>query len=42
MKYWRQPLDKDKMEVPKGKIRIIDARCKGCKFCILYSKSCMK
>jgi 2-oxoglutarate ferredoxin oxidoreductase subunit delta len=36
MKYWRQPLDKDRIEVPKGKIRIIEARCKGCKFCIEF------
>jgi 2-oxoglutarate ferredoxin oxidoreductase subunit delta len=36
MKYWRQPLDKDKMETTKGKIMIIDARCKGCKFCIEF------
>ena len=36
MKYWRQPLDKDRLEVPKGKIRIIEQRCKGCKFCIEF------
>ena len=34
MKYWRQPLDQDKLEVTKGKIMIIESRCKGCKFCV--------
>jgi len=36
MKYWRQPLDRDRIEVPSGKICILEERCKGCKFCIEF------
>jgi len=36
MKYWREPLDREKCEVPKGKIQIILSRCKGCKFCVEF------
>lgn len=36
MKYWRDPLDKGRCEVPAGKIHIIEARCKGCKFCVEF------
>ena len=36
MKYWREPLDKGKCEVPSGKIQIIESRCKGCKFCVEF------
>ena len=35
-KYWRRPLDLDKMKVPRGKIHIIKDRCKGCGFCVEY------
>ncbi|UCE73644.1 MAG: 4Fe-4S binding protein [Methanomassiliicoccales archaeon] len=33
MKLWRKPLDADDWEPPKGKIYIIEERCKGCGFC---------
>jgi 2-oxoglutarate ferredoxin oxidoreductase subunit delta len=36
MKLWRKPLDADDWEPPKGKIFIIDERCKGCGFCIEF------
>jgi 2-oxoglutarate ferredoxin oxidoreductase subunit delta len=36
MKLWRKPLDADEWEAPKGKIYIIDERCKGCGFCIEF------
>ena len=36
MKLWRTPLDADKIERPKGTVRIITKRCKGCSYCIDY------
>ena len=36
MKYWRTPLDRDEMTVPRGEVRILRDRCKGCGFCIEY------
>ena len=36
MKYWRKPLDLDKIEIPRGEVRIIVDRCKGCGFCVEY------
>jgi len=36
MKYWRKPLDTDTIEVPKGKVYILENRCKGCKFCVEF------
>jgi 2-oxoglutarate ferredoxin oxidoreductase subunit delta len=33
MKLWRKPLDADEFDPPKGKVCIIDERCKGCGFC---------
>ncbi len=36
MKYWRTPLDLDKVQVPKGKVYIIEDRCKGCELCVEY------
>jgi 2-oxoglutarate ferredoxin oxidoreductase subunit delta len=36
MKYWRTPLDRDAMTVPRGDVRILLNRCKGCGFCIEY------
>lgn len=35
-KYWRKPLDADKVKVPHGEIHIIRDRCKGCGFCVEY------
>ena len=36
MKYWRQPLDRDRIQVPCGIIHIIEERCKGCGFCVEF------
>ena len=36
MKFWRKPLDFDKLEIPQGDIHIIKDRCKGCGFCVEY------
>jgi len=35
-KYWRIPLDIDKIKIPRGEVHIIKDRCKGCGFCIEY------
>jgi len=32
MKFWRTPLDADKMKIPRGELHIIVERCKGCAF----------
>jgi 2-oxoglutarate ferredoxin oxidoreductase subunit delta len=36
MKYWRKPLDYDQVTVPRGEVRIVTERCKGCGFCVEY------
>jgi 2-oxoglutarate ferredoxin oxidoreductase subunit delta len=36
MKYWRRPLDFDQVNIPRGEVRIIVERCKGCGFCVEY------
>jgi len=36
MKYWRKPLDRDTIRVIKGKVIVIEDRCKGCGFCIEF------
>lgn len=36
MTYWRQPLDRDRIQVPHGIVHIIDERCKGCGFCVEF------
>ncbi len=36
MKYWRPPLDQESIQVSKGKLIIIEERCKGCEFCVEY------
>lgn len=35
-KYWRKPLDLDRIQVPRGHIVILKERCKGCQFCIAF------
>ena len=35
-KYWRKPLDADKVKVPHGELHILTDRCKGCLFCVEY------
>ena len=36
MRYWRRPLDFDRVTVPHGQVRIVVDRCKGCGFCVEY------
>ena len=36
MKHWREPLDVDSLDLPKGKIFIRINHCKGCGFCEEY------
>ena len=36
MKYWRKPLDIEQLEIPRGRIYILQERCKGCGFCVEY------
>ena len=36
MRYWRRPLDLDRVTVPRGRVRILEERCKGCGFCVEY------
>ncbi len=36
MKYWRTPLDVDRLKVPRGRVVIQEERCKGCGFCVEY------
>ena len=36
MKYWREPLDWDRIQQTRGQVVIFDDRCKGCGFCVEY------
>jgi len=36
VKFWRQPLDRDRIQVPHGVVHIIEERCKGCGFCVEF------
>ena len=36
MKYWRKPLDLENIKASRGKVIIIEDRCKGCGFCVEY------
>lgn len=36
MRYWRRPLDADRVRAPLGEVRILIDRCKGCQFCVEY------
>lgn len=36
MRFWREPLDLGVIQVSKGKVIIIEERCKGCEYCINY------
>ena len=35
-KYWRTPLDSEKIVRPQAEIHLIRDQCKGCGFCIEY------
>jgi len=36
MPLWRQPLDRNRIQIAHGIVHIIDDRCKGCGFCIEF------
>lgn len=36
MKYWRKPLDLERIKKSRGKVVLIEDRCKGCGFCVEY------
>ncbi len=36
MKYWRKPLDQDRIITPHYKINVLKDRCKGCRLCIEF------
>jgi 2-oxoglutarate ferredoxin oxidoreductase subunit delta len=36
MKFWRKPLDLDQVTVPRGEVRVLVERCKGCAFCVEF------
>lgn len=36
MAYWRQPLDRERIRIPRGIVHIIEERCKGCGFCVEF------
>ncbi|MFH1634652.1 MAG: ferredoxin family protein [Chloroflexota bacterium] len=36
MPYWRQPLDRDRIQITHGIVHIISDRCKGCGFCVEF------
>ena len=36
MDFWRVPLDSDEIDVTRGKVYILEERCKGCGYCIEY------
>lgn len=36
VRYWRTPLDSDRVARARGDVSIIDDRCKGCGFCVEY------
>ena len=34
MQLWRRPLDADLVVAPRGRVVILEERCKGCAFCV--------
>jgi 2-oxoglutarate ferredoxin oxidoreductase subunit delta len=36
MKYWRTPLDAERVTIPRGAVRVNRERCKGCGICIEF------
>lgn len=36
MRYWRQPLDRERILVTHGIVHVIEERCKGCGFCVEF------
>ena len=36
MRYWRKPLDLAGIDASRGRVIVIEERCKGCGFCVEY------
>jgi 2-oxoglutarate ferredoxin oxidoreductase subunit delta len=36
VKYWRSPLNGQRVVVPRGTVSVLEQRCKGCGFCVEY------
>lgn len=36
MKYWRTPLDQGQLRISRGRVIVMEDRCKGCGFCVEY------
>jgi 2-oxoglutarate ferredoxin oxidoreductase subunit delta len=36
MKYWRKPLDINRVKIPTGELHILWERCKGCGYCVEF------
>ena len=36
MTFWRQPLDRDRIQITRGIVHVIEERCKGCGFCVEF------
>lgn len=36
MKFWRKPLDRERVVRPRGEVVVQRERCKGCSFCTEY------
>ncbi|MFQ6014548.1 MAG: 4Fe-4S dicluster domain-containing protein [Anaerolineae bacterium] len=36
MRYWRTPLDHDRVRVPHGVVHFLIERCKGCELCVAF------
>jgi 2-oxoglutarate ferredoxin oxidoreductase subunit delta len=34
--FWRQPLDRERIQIPRGIVHVIEERCKGCGFCVEF------
>jgi 2-oxoglutarate ferredoxin oxidoreductase subunit delta len=35
-KFWRRPLDLERLKIPHGEVHVVVDRCKGCEFCVEY------
>jgi len=36
MKFWRVPLDAGEIQISRGRVTILEDRCKGCGYCIEF------
>lgn len=35
-RFWRKPLDEDRVMSPVGEVIILEERCKGCQWCVAF------